>query len=105
MKNRNGYPTGKVTPGRVVELMHKYPNLCGDLSAGSAYNALSRDPEFACAFLEEFKDRLFFGTDIASPKDDMKLSFWLDDALKAGNISREAYNLICRENALRLFGM
>ena len=44
----NGYPKGRVAAGgRVVELMRRYGNLCGDLSAGSGYNALSRDPEFA----------------------------------------------------------
>ena len=50
----NGYPKGRVAAGgRVVELMRRYGNLCGDLSAGSGYNALSRDPEFACDFIEE----------------------------------------------------
>ena len=35
---RNGYPEGAVTSeGRVVELMRKYPNLHGDLSAGGMY--------------------------------------------------------------------
>lgn len=64
---RAGYPKGKVTPGRVVELMRQYPNLHGDLSAGSGYNAIMRDPEFGYRFLEEFQDRLYFGTDIAYP--------------------------------------
>ncbi len=41
---RGGYPTGPVTPGRVVELMRRYPGLHGDLSAGSGFNAISRDP-------------------------------------------------------------
>ena len=64
--NRAGYPKGKVTPGRVVELMRRYPNLHGDLSAGSGFNAISRDPEFGYRFMEEFQDRLYYGTDIAS---------------------------------------
>jgi hypothetical protein len=63
---RGGYPKGKVKPGRLVELMRRYPNLHGDLSAGSGYNAISRDPEFGYRFLEEFQDRLYFGTDIAN---------------------------------------
>lgn len=65
-KSRAGYPKGKVTPGRVVDLMRQYPNLHGDLSAGSGFNALTRDPEFGYRFLEEFQDRLCFGTDIAN---------------------------------------
>lgn len=99
---RNKYPAGKVIPGRIVELMRKYPNLCGDLSAGSGFNAITRDPEFGYSFLEEFQDRLYFGTDICSPENDMKLSFWLDEALKNCSISQEAYNKICRDNALKL---
>jgi len=63
---RGGYPKGKVAPGRLVELMRRYPNLHGDLSAGSGYNAITCDPEFGYRFLEEFQDRLYFGTDIAN---------------------------------------
>ena len=62
---RGGYPKGPVTPGRVVELMRDYPNLHGDLSANSGYNAISRDLDFGLSFLEEFQDRLYFATDIA----------------------------------------
>ncbi|MFA6239571.1 MAG: amidohydrolase family protein, partial [Candidatus Hydrogenedentales bacterium] len=41
------YPSGKVAPGGAIDtLMDKYPNLYGDLSAGSGANALKRDPEF-----------------------------------------------------------
>ena len=85
--------------------MRKYPNLCGDLSAGSGQNALMRDPEFAYKFLEEFQDRLFFGTDICSPTNDFKLTFFLDEAVENGHISQECYNKVCRENALKLLGM
>ena len=59
------YPTGRVTPGRLVELMREYPNLHGDVSAGSGFTALSRDPEFGYGFLEEFQDKLYWGSDIA----------------------------------------
>lgn len=64
-ENRSSYPKGEVSAGRVVELMRRYPNLHGDLSAGSGYNAISRDIPFGLSFLEEFQDRLYFGTDIA----------------------------------------
>jgi hypothetical protein len=40
---RNGYPKGPVTEGRVAQLMRKYPNLYCDVSAGSGCNALKRD--------------------------------------------------------------
>jgi len=102
-----GYPEGRVAPGgRVVELMRKYPNLCGDLSAGSGCNALLRDPEFAYGFIEEFQDRLFFGTDICDPVDinhiRVKLAPFLDEAVTNGKISYEAYYKVSRGNAERL---
>ena len=59
-ENRNGYPEGPVTPGgRLVELLRNYPNMYGDLSAGSGANAIMRDPAFGYKFLEEFQDKLF----------------------------------------------
>ncbi len=103
--NRNEYPEGKVTPGRVVELMRNYENLYGDLSAGSGYNAVARDYEFGCGFIEEFKDRLYFGTDICDPRNDMRLSFWLDDAFEKGDISKEAYEKVSFANAAKLLGI
>jgi predicted TIM-barrel fold metal-dependent hydrolase len=59
------YPQGPVKPGgRVGQLLRRYPNLMADLSAGSGYNALARDPEHAVGFLERHRDRLLFGTDM-----------------------------------------
>jgi len=106
-ESRNTYPPGKVTPGgRAVELMRKYLNLCGDLSAGSGCNAIIRDPEFSYGFLEEFQDRLYFGTDICGVDNInhvlMKLSPFLDEAMETGRISYAAYKKISRENALAL---
>ena len=81
-------------------------NLCGDLSAGSGYNAISRDPEFGAAFLEEFQDRLYYGTDICSPTNInnpmLKLSALLDEFMQNGKISYRAYEKISRGNALDL---
>jgi predicted TIM-barrel fold metal-dependent hydrolase len=58
------YPEGPVVAGgRVPELMRACPNLYGDLSAGSALNALRRDREFGREFVLEFQDRLVFGRD------------------------------------------
>ena len=107
---RDGYPEGKVVPGgRVTELMRKYPNLCADLSAGSGYNAMARDPEHAYAFFEEFKDRLYYGTDICDPRNItspmLKLAAFLDDACASGKISDDAYYRISRGNAEKLLGL
>ena len=99
------YPQGKVTPGRVVELMREYPNLYGDLSAGSGFNAVSRDPDFGYRFLEEFSDRLMFATDICNPTNVIKLGPWIDEAVKTGCLSEENYKKICRDNAISIFNL
>ncbi|MFO7637642.1 MAG: amidohydrolase family protein [Clostridia bacterium] len=100
--SRSGYPAGDVVPGRVVELMIKYPNLHGDLSANSGGNAVMRDESFGIDFLEEFQDRLYFGTDICAPSNHFGLSSWLDEKLAVGKLTEKAHRNICRDNALRL---
>jgi predicted TIM-barrel fold metal-dependent hydrolase len=105
---RNGYPKGKVAEGgAVVRLFREYPNLWGDLSpaAGSGFNAISRDPEFGYAFMEEFQDRLLFGTDICDPRNKLTLIDYLNTAVAEGRLSREAYEKIGWKNAERLLGL
>jgi len=98
-----GYPKGPVLPGgRLVELMRKYPNLCGDISAGSGLNALTRDREFGIAFLNEFQDRLYFGQDTCAVTNNMMHSEYLDELLENGEISQEVYNKVCWQNAVKL---
>lgn len=96
------YPQGKVKPGRIVELMREYPNLYGDLSAGSGFNAVSRDPDFGYKFLEEFSDRLMFATDICNPENVIKLGPWIDEAADTGCLSFENYKKIVRDNAISI---
>ncbi len=63
-KELGGYPKGPVRPGGAIDrLMDKYPNVYGDLSAGSGLNAIRRDPDFGREFLIRRADRLLFGTD------------------------------------------
>lgn len=104
-RNRNGYPSGPVEPGRVVELMRRYPNLHGDLSAGSGHNAISRDPEFGCRFMEEFQDRLYFGTDIANVPQELPIVCYFERLRKEDLISGDAYEKITWRNACRLLGL
>lgn len=103
--NWKGYPTGKVTPGRVVELLREYPNLYCDLSADSGFIAFTRDPDFTPRFIEEFSDRLMFGTDFTRPGRTSSLAAWLDKALETGDISKENYDKICFENAVRVYNL
>ena len=104
-EDRNGYPSGPVTKaGRVVELMRKYSNLHSDLSANSGFNAVTRDPDFGYAFLEEFQDRIYYGTDICSARKEksFKLVQFLDQGVEKSKLSKSAYDKICRLNAIRL---
>jgi predicted TIM-barrel fold metal-dependent hydrolase len=100
---RKGYPKGGIIKeGRVVELMRKYPNLHGDLSAGSGYNAISRDPEFGYRFLEEFQDRLYWGTDIDVVPIDLPIVPYFRKLKEQRLISETAYEKITWKNANKL---
>jgi uncharacterized protein len=100
------YPTGVVIPGGITDrLLRDYPNMYGDMSAGSGLNHLVRDPDHAAEFLVRHQDKLLFGSDC-------------DDVLGRGpgcqgaqilaNIrklasSRSVERKILYENAKRLF--
>lgn len=102
-EERKGYPKGPILKdGRVVELMRKYPNLHGDLSAGSGYNAISRDPEFGYRFLEEFQDRLYWGTDIDVLPLDLPIVPYFRKLKEQRLISETAYEKITWKNAGKL---
>jgi uncharacterized protein len=61
-------PPRPVTPGSAIDkLMDAYPNLWGDLSAGSGAQAISRDRAFGRQFLIRRQNRLLFGTDYLQP--------------------------------------
>ena len=76
------------------------------MSAGSGCNAITRDPEFGYAFIEEFQDRLFYGTDICDPDNInssmLYLAKFLDEGVLAGKISYDAYYKVSRGNAEKL---
>jgi len=91
--------------GVVPKLMRRYPNLYGDLSAYSGYNALARDPDYAVRFLDEFQDRLLFGTDICAPDTPTPLVDFLLDLRESGKISEEVFWKIARQNAVKLLGL
>jgi predicted TIM-barrel fold metal-dependent hydrolase len=58
------YPDGKVTPGGLTDrYLSDYPNMFGDLSAGSGQNSLKRDEAHAAEFLTRHQDKLMFGSD------------------------------------------
>ena len=109
-QDRFGYPKGAVEKeGRLVELMRKYPNLHGDLSAGSGANALMRDRKYAAKFLTEFQDRLLFGMGICSPEGERErpnpLAAFLRDLFAKGEITETVFNKVGRDNAVRILGL
>jgi predicted TIM-barrel fold metal-dependent hydrolase len=58
------YPKGKVTPGGITDrLLSDYPNMFGDLSAGSGLNSMLRDEDQAREFLKRHHEKLMFGSD------------------------------------------
>jgi predicted TIM-barrel fold metal-dependent hydrolase len=102
LQEKNGYPTGKVKEGGAIpRLMREYPNLYGDISAGSGLNALQRDPEHAWRFIDEFQDRLLLGLDYCSPTNNMQHIEWLTKAKDDNNISPEVYEKIMWKNINR----
>lgn len=58
------YPKGPVTAGGLTDrYLSDYPNMYGDLSAGSGLNALTRDEDFTRDFLARHQNKLLYGSD------------------------------------------
>ena len=104
--DRDGYPDYPVKEeGVVPKLFRRSPNLYGDLSANSGCNALARDPDYAAKFLDEFQDRLMFGTDICAPGTPTPLVDLLLKFRDEKRISEEIFQKVARENVIRLLGL
>ncbi len=99
LQSVGGYPMGEVEPGGAIDrLMERYPNIYGDLSAGSGANSISRDKEFGREFMIRRQDRLMFGTDYLQPGQAVP-QFELFDSL---DLPAEAQAKIFRGNAERV---
>lgn len=58
------YPKTQVTPGGITDrLLSDYPNMYGDISAGSGLNSMLRDEDQARQFIKRHQDKLLFGSD------------------------------------------
>ncbi len=105
---KNGYPSGPITEeGSLPKLLRRFPNLYCDISAGSGYRALTRDPEFGIRFLQEFADQIVFATDVTSCKPEARtdhLSF-LQRLRDQQHLTQCAYDKITGGNAQRLLGL
>lgn len=91
--------------GAVPKLFRKYENLMGDLSDGTAYNAIARDPEYGPRFLSEFEDRLFFGTDLMRENMPVRLDELLISWREQGKISETTFRKIAYDNAAAHLGL
>ena len=89
----------------VPKLLRAYPNLHGDLSDFTAYNAIARDPQYGPRFLTEFQDRLFFGTDMCFEDMPVELDSLLLSWRETGKISETVFRKIAYENAEKLLGL
>lgn len=58
------YPKTKVTPGGLTDrLLSDYPNMFGDMSAGSGLLSMTRDEDHAHEFLTRHQNKLLYGSD------------------------------------------
>ncbi|WP_049927397.1 amidohydrolase family protein [Halopiger goleimassiliensis] len=95
------YPERPVEPGgRVPELLAGYDNCYGDLAGMSGWNALTRDPEFGQAFLEDHHEHLVFGTDYLYPGHEIPHLELFDRF----DLEREAWSAIRYRNLESLLG-
>lgn len=107
----HGHQVGRLPQSKVVEegvvpkLFRLYPNLVGDLSDRTCYNAFARDEEYGARFMMEFQDRLCFGTDMLYPDMEVPMIDMMIRWKNEGKLSEEAFNKIAKENAIRILGL
>jgi predicted TIM-barrel fold metal-dependent hydrolase len=81
--------------------MDKYPNIYGDVSAGSGRRAIS-NPKFGREFIIRRADRLLFGTDYLAVGPGNFAQFTILDGF---NLPDEVQAKVYRDNARRLMGL
>lgn len=107
----NGYPKGPIPePGPTMRWLLEYPNLYGDLSAGSALNGMTRDEDFTREMLfGKAWRKLLWATDC--PCTDGKGADWAEGCTGRLSMpvierlapSQEAIDAILSGNAKRLY--
>ncbi|MBN1437312.1 MAG: amidohydrolase family protein [Sedimentisphaerales bacterium] len=104
--DRAGYPKYPIKEeGVVPKLLRRYENMYGDLSAGSGFGALARDRKFAVEFLNEFQDKLLFGTDLCVAEGKVPLAGFLKELKAEGKLSAEAFEKIAWRNAAEMLDL
>ncbi len=101
-EDMGAYPKRPVTPGGAVDrLFDAYPNIFGDLSAGSGCNAITRDKQWGRDFLIRRADRLMFGTDYLG----IGQSIPQFQALKEFDLPADVQETICRKTAEKVLNL
>lgn len=91
----------------LANLMRECRNLYCDTSANSGYSALSKNPEITYEFINEFEDRILFGLDISYVGETLynKIDAFFENSFSSGAISKQAYEKIYYQNAMKLYGI
>ena len=100
------YPKGPVTPGGLTDrYLADYPNMYGDLSAGSGLGALTRDEGFARDFVARHQDKLLFGSDCpdSDPGGPKCLGAQIIAAVRRLSPDRSIERKLLHDNARRIF--
>lgn len=99
------YPQGSYAEeGSLWRLLRTYPNLYADISANSGRYAITRDEEKGVRFLNEFQDKVLFGTDVCLGDAEGRMPHLsiLRGMLAKGQISRTVFDKITFKNALKV---
>jgi predicted TIM-barrel fold metal-dependent hydrolase len=100
------YPKGKVTPGGLTDrYLRDYPNMYGDLSAGSGENAFKRDPDHAREFFARHQDKLLYGSDCNDPTGEPAVCSGARQIaqIRAFSPSKKVERKLLYENSKKLF--
>ena len=93
------YPKTPVVEGGTADLfLQDYDNMYADISAGSGYNAMTRDPEFTQGFIERNCSKLLFATDYLSAGHEMGHVEWMRET----PMKEEHRTAIAEGNARRI---
>jgi len=97
-----GYPTTPVVEGGAADrLLQEYPNMYADISAGSGFNAMTRDPDFTQGFLERNWEKIMFATDYLRVGQELGQVRWIQET----PMRDEQRAAIAEGNAKRVFGL
>ena len=103
---RKLYPKDRVTAGGLTDrYLSDYPNMFGDLSAGSGEGAFKRDPDHAHSFLTRHQDKLLFGSDCVDATADVAVCSGARQIAQVLSFApnKNAERKMLYENAKKLF--